>query len=245
MKCPGQDRGYWSGDRVFDLPCPKCGAAVEFFRDEAKRRCTRCGYAFPNARIALDCASWCEQAEACLGISRSGGNVRADAETALSGRLIHALEEELGADSDLFARSLLVFQHARELVPAVGVAPTVVLPAALLLECVVASDPTSRLGDVAASEDTKVRGMTERVLSRGGLEDRAIQEVYGLLHAYCQGRRDRPELAVLNDASRLAVLVAQRAAAASTDLPGNPSANAEGGFLTEAGTARARGLFES
>ena len=27
MKCPGQDRGYWTGDRVFEVPCPRCGSA--------------------------------------------------------------------------------------------------------------------------------------------------------------------------------------------------------------------------
>lgn len=235
MKCPGQDRGYWTGDRVFDLPCPKCGFAVEFFRDEGARRCAHCGYAFSNARIALDCASWCDQAEACLGLSRSRVKNLAEADTALSGRLIKALEEELPQDSARFVRALLVFQHAKELVPAVGGNPRVVLAAALVLEIGYppADSPAVRgeSGGVEQPTDGCVSPFqqVQQVLSKANLEADTIQSVYALLDRFREGHDDTPELAVLHDACRLATLASEGIA---------------GEFRTEAGAARAKALFQ-
>ena len=67
MKCPGQDVRYWKPDAVFEVPCPACGAAVEFFKDDAWRKCHKCGHRFSNPRIDLGCAEWCPYAEQCLG----------------------------------------------------------------------------------------------------------------------------------------------------------------------------------
>jgi endogenous inhibitor of DNA gyrase (YacG/DUF329 family) len=62
MKCPGQDSRYWGPDAIFDVPCPSCGTAVEFFKDEATRRCTSCGFRFRNPSIDVGCAQWCKYA---------------------------------------------------------------------------------------------------------------------------------------------------------------------------------------
>ena len=39
MKCPGQDSQYWKPGAIFETKCPKCGAEVEFFKDDSMRRC--------------------------------------------------------------------------------------------------------------------------------------------------------------------------------------------------------------
>jgi endogenous inhibitor of DNA gyrase (YacG/DUF329 family) len=58
---------YWSRDAIYDVPCPSCGKAVEFFKDDAIRRCRHCGYRFRNPHLDLGCAEWCPYAEQCLG----------------------------------------------------------------------------------------------------------------------------------------------------------------------------------
>jgi hypothetical protein len=63
--CPGQDRRTWTPDDIFEVPCAGCGAPVEFFKDDARRRCTTCGATNPNPRQAAGCASWCAAAEKC------------------------------------------------------------------------------------------------------------------------------------------------------------------------------------
>jgi hypothetical protein len=64
-KCPGQDTRYWKKGDIFDVPCPKCGREVEFFKDDVRRRCP-CGRLIVNPKLDLACAAWCEHAEKCV-----------------------------------------------------------------------------------------------------------------------------------------------------------------------------------
>ncbi len=67
MQCPGQDSRYWDGEAIFESHCSKCGATVEFFKDESKRKCQNCGHEVLNPKIDFGCASYCPYAEQCLG----------------------------------------------------------------------------------------------------------------------------------------------------------------------------------
>jgi len=67
MKCPGQDSRYWKPDAIFSVPCPICDKPVEFFRDEATRRCKNCGHKMVNPKMDFGCAAYCKFAEQCLG----------------------------------------------------------------------------------------------------------------------------------------------------------------------------------
>jgi len=67
MQCPGQDSRYWDGAAVFEAPCTKCGAVVEFFKDDNTRKCSQCGNKMVNPRMDFGCASYCPYASQCLG----------------------------------------------------------------------------------------------------------------------------------------------------------------------------------
>lgn len=67
MKCPGQDTQYWKADAVYEVPCPKCGHQVEFFKDEPTRKCGHCGHKVVNPKLDFGCAAYCPFAEQCLG----------------------------------------------------------------------------------------------------------------------------------------------------------------------------------
>jgi len=66
MKCPGQDTRFWKPGDIFVAQCPKCGAEIEFFKDDTRRRCAWCGHLFYNPKIELGCAEWCQYAEKCV-----------------------------------------------------------------------------------------------------------------------------------------------------------------------------------
>lgn len=66
MKCPGQDKRYWTEEDVFEITCPACGSWVELFRSDTTRRCPNCNFKFKNPRLDLGCAEWCAQAKQCL-----------------------------------------------------------------------------------------------------------------------------------------------------------------------------------
>jgi len=76
MKCPGQDPLFWDKDAIFEAPCPSCGRAVEFFKDDPFRRCPACGYKFQNPRLDIGCAEWCPYAEQCLGSPPGAGGTK-------------------------------------------------------------------------------------------------------------------------------------------------------------------------
>jgi NAD-dependent DNA ligase len=67
MKCPGQDTQYWNGDAIFETQCPECGHPMEFFKDDATRRCANCKKKIVNPRMDFGCAAYCKFAEQCLG----------------------------------------------------------------------------------------------------------------------------------------------------------------------------------
>lgn len=67
MKCPGQDTQYWSEDAIFETECPECGHPMEFFKDDATRRCGGCGKKQVNPKMDFGCAAYCKFAEQCLG----------------------------------------------------------------------------------------------------------------------------------------------------------------------------------
>jgi hypothetical protein len=66
IKCPGQDTRYWKSDDIFTVECPKCGAEIEFFKDDTRRRCAWCGHLFYNPKIEMGCAEWCQFADKCV-----------------------------------------------------------------------------------------------------------------------------------------------------------------------------------
>ena len=67
MKCPGQDTQYWNPGAIFEARCPKCGNAVEFFKDDTTRKCDKCGHRFVNPDMDFGCAAYCPYAEQCIG----------------------------------------------------------------------------------------------------------------------------------------------------------------------------------
>jgi len=68
FRCPGQDQRFWKPEDIFEVRCPGCGETVEFFKDEPKLKCQKCGRIVLNPKINLGCAEWCKYAEQCLGI---------------------------------------------------------------------------------------------------------------------------------------------------------------------------------
>lgn len=67
-QCPGQNTLFWKPEDIFQTPCPVCDYLVEFFKDDASRKCPECGYRFNNPRLDLGCAQWCPFADRCSAV---------------------------------------------------------------------------------------------------------------------------------------------------------------------------------
>ncbi len=197
MRCPGQDPRYWTEDFVFEVPCPECGVPVEFFKDEARGRCPKCGHRFRNPGVDLRCAQWCPLAEKCLGFVPERQLADPDKRTALAGRLLQELKECFAGRPERLALVLRSFYFARELVAQEGGEPRVVLAAALLYE--LATEPTkpaAEPGQAPADQPSEqlVRSGDERIerlrhlLAQAGADEETTARVLDVLNG-CRPRK--------------------------------------------------------
>ncbi|OQX11509.1 MAG: hypothetical protein BWK76_19005 [Desulfobulbaceae bacterium A2] len=132
MQCPGQDTRYWSGDDVFEAPCPQCGHSVEFFKDDSQRSCGACGHRFPNPRLDFGCAAYCPFAAQCLGALPE--SMAAQRNELLRERLGAMVREHFGADGDARRRTEQAAELACEIGQGEKAVMAVVLAAALLFD---------------------------------------------------------------------------------------------------------------
>jgi hypothetical protein len=128
MKCPGQDTRFWKPDDIFVAECPKCGAEIEFFKDDARRRCSWCGHMFYNPKIELGCAEWCQYAEKCVpDLVRTRKAAQNFKEL-----LAEMVESYLKDDPSSWDRTAKGVAYAQDLLKAEGGDPKVVLATVLL-----------------------------------------------------------------------------------------------------------------
>ncbi len=134
--CPGQDTKFWRPGDIFETTCASCGAEVEFFKDDASRRCPKCGAKVANPKLNLGCAQWCEHAKECLGYDPK--EVLAEHAAAGGGgeslldRLLEAMRATFGRDQKRIDHAEAVLANAQEIMASEGGDPKVVLAAAVL-----------------------------------------------------------------------------------------------------------------
>jgi len=153
--CPGQDTAFWRPGDIYEVPCSVCGEGVEFFKDDATRRCPGCGRLVRNPRLNLGCAQWCEHAKECLGYDPAASRTAAGGD---EGSLVERLKRELARGEDGIARlkaALPRLALAEAELGRQGGDPRVVLPAALVggLEAPAAEEALKAAGLDAATRE--------------------------------------------------------------------------------------------
>jgi len=242
MRCPGQDRRYWKEDAAFEVPCPKCGASVEIFKDEGSGRCPDCGHRFRNPKTAFDCAQWCEYAEQCVGVAPQAQSASTSAEGVVASRLIKALKEELDNDQHGLGQALRVYQHANELVWKEGGDPRIVLAAALLLEIEPSPPQGTHPAPGQKAPSPPDTSKTRRILRDVGLDEDAIEQVCRIVHGYHTGTEvDTIESRIVRDCHTLAGLTAEGPGGTS-DVPDDAVLDT---LKTASAKAKARSLLKA
>jgi ribosomal protein S27E len=49
-KCPKEEHRDWAPEDYYDIECPGCGEVQEFFKEEEKRKCRKCGQIVNNPK---------------------------------------------------------------------------------------------------------------------------------------------------------------------------------------------------
>jgi hypothetical protein len=202
MKCPGQDTRYWKPGDIFAAECPKCGAEIEFFKDDTRRRCAWCGHLFYNPKIELGCAEWCQYAEKCVPDLVKAKKAAQTFKEILAAQV----QSHLGEDSKDWALTAKGLALAQELLKAEGGDPKVVLAAVLLHR--VAPDAARRFLEEMETEAEITEAVLALISGKGEDRDLNRQLVHDTL-ALLKEPLDTPPQFITRTAQRLAAEAAE------------------------------------
>ncbi|MFH1981543.1 MAG: phosphohydrolase [Pseudomonadota bacterium] len=192
MKCPGQDTQYWKAGAIFTAPCPKCAAAVEFFKDDTTRKCGSCGHRFLNPKMDFGCASYCQYAEQCIGDLPP--ELLAQKEDLLKDRVAIEMKRHFKTDFKKIGRASRAARYAERIGRELGGNLAVIIPAAYLLH----------VADAAAGTngESVARDILQRLGARAPLVDAAcdIVDAYRPTH---DGTEVSAEYLAVFDAERI------------------------------------------
>lgn len=191
-KCPGQDTQFWGPDDIYSVECPKCGNLVEFFKDDIRRRCKKCGHMFLNPKLNLGCARWCQYADQCVG------NMGREEFKEI---IIASMKGFYGEEQEKIDQALSILGFAEEILEQENGHPQVVIAAAALHG--VGVDETGKKAERGEEKFPVVRD----ILERSGTKEEIIEEVCRILESHEHpGKEDTVNGRIVHDAYQLARL---------------------------------------
>ena len=236
LRCPGQDTRFWKPEDVSEEKCPECGAEVEFWKTDARRRCPQCGALVRNPKVELGCAKWCKYAVECIGSVPMSD----DADETVCDRLIAAMKALFGPDQRRITHALNVLNYAEEILAKEKASPLVVRAAAVLHD--IGIHEAERKHGSAAGKYQEIEGppIAKRIMQEIGIDETVIDHVCRIVGSHHSGRDiDTPEFRIVWDADWLANLPEEFPGAEKTKLEKTIATV----FRTGTGMEMARRLF--
>jgi HD superfamily phosphohydrolase YqeK len=205
MRCPGQDPMFWKPDDVFEIPCPKCGYRVEFFKYDVKRKC-RCGHEMVNPRIDFGCAEWCPYGDSCIeGLPEEmKTKQRQEKNNRLRERISSEMRKHFGSDTKRINHAVKVAQYAEEILKIEGGHPLVILGAAYLHD--IGIKEAERKYGTASAEDQEKEGkaISEDILMKLNVQRGIVNEICDIIgHHHHPRERETLNFQVLFEADWL------------------------------------------
>ncbi len=179
MRCPGQDPRFWKFDAIFETPCPNCGSVVEFFKDETRRTCKKCGHKVLNPKMDFGCAAHCKFAEQCFG--ELPPELIKEKEDLFKDRIAVEAKRHFMQDFKRIAHAARVARYAEKLAEQEKCDPAVVLSAAYLHEVGSAQEQRQTQGPPAPSGGGNGCSAPKDILVDLGAGDQLVHEVCRIL----------------------------------------------------------------
>jgi len=179
MKCPGQDSRYWQSNAIFETNCTKCGAPVEFFKDDTTRKCDSCGNRMMNPKMDFGCASYCEYAEQCLGTLPP--ELLAQKEDLLKDRVAVEMKRYFKSDFKRIGHAMRAARHAEAIGRSEGGNLSVILCAAYLHDIGIHEAERKYQSTAAEYQEKEGPGITRAILTKLGARETLISEVVDIV----------------------------------------------------------------
>ena len=189
MKCPGQDTQYWNNEAIFETECPECGHIIEFFKDDATRKCPNCKKKIVNPRMDFGCASYCKFAEQCLGTLPE--EFIAQRNDLLKDRVAVEAKKYLGTDFKLIGHASRTANFAEKIGKLEKADLAAVLCAAYLY-------------NIEGSDKKACLNTAEQIMTQLGAQKQLIKQVLELVSGSGQDTQEDINKMVLHDADTLA-----------------------------------------
>ncbi len=240
MRCPGQDSRYWKPGAVFEVPCPTCGQAVEFFKDESTRRCRKCGHKFVNPKMDFGCAAYCKFAEQCLGDLPP--ELMAQRGELLKDRVAIEMKRYFRQDFKRIGHATKVARYAEQIAREEGAEPAVVLSAAYLHDIGIHEAERKHQSTAARYQEEEGPPIAKEILTRLGASPPLIDEVCDIVgHHHHPRSEETANFKAVYDADLIVNLQENQEEGPSD--PVRLEAVIQTAFLTESGRVLARGVL--
>jgi HD superfamily phosphodiesterase len=207
-RCPGQDTRHWTPDDIFEVSCPYCGDAVEFFKDDPALTCRCCGREVRNPKIDLGCARWCASAGDCLEAHPDESGEAAP----LCDRLIDEMESVFGDDQRRIAHALRVLEYANAIMESEqGEVSRLVVRAAAILHDIGIHEAERKHGSPAGRfQEMEGPPIARAILEDLGIDPEVVDHVCRIVANHHSARDiDTPEFRVVWDADWLVNIPAE------------------------------------
>jgi putative nucleotidyltransferase with HDIG domain len=202
FRCPGQDQRYWKPEDIFEVQCSGCGKTIEFFKDEPKLKCRKCGQIIVNPKIDLGCAEWCQYAEQCMGVD-TVKNLKVIRE-----KLVSEMKIVFGEDQKRIEHALSVLDYAEQIQNVEGGDPLIVRAAAILHDIGI-QEAESKHGSLA-SKYQEIEGppIAEEILQKHNLSSEVIEHICKIISNHHSDKDiDTIEFRIVWDADQIVNLL--------------------------------------
>ncbi|MGB9698238.1 MAG: HD domain-containing protein [Thermodesulfobacteriota bacterium] len=242
MRCPGQDSRYWKPEAIFEVPCPKCGSPLEFFKDEPTRRCKKCGHKAVNPRMDFGCAAYCKYAEQCLGDLPP--ELLAQRQELLKDRVAIEMKKFFQKDFKRIGHATKVARYAEQIGREEKGDPAIVLSAAYLHDIGIKEAEAKYHSTEGKYQEELGPPIAREILSNLGAAPELIAEVCDIIgHHHHPRAEETTNFKVLYDADMIVNLEESKA---ENKLPPEKIASIIAkNFLTESGRKLAQKIFLS
>jgi putative nucleotidyltransferase with HDIG domain len=195
VKCPGQDQRFWKPEDIFEVECTGCGHPIEFFKDEPKLKCRKCGQMVANPKIDLGCAEWCRYGEQCLGVSMTKHT------SFVRDMLIYEMKKAFGEDKIRIEHALAVLNYAEKIQAHEGGDPMIVRAAAILHDIGIHEAQRKHGSSTGKYQEIEGHPIAKEILKQYTLDTVTIEHICKIIASHHSSKDfDTTEFQIIADA---------------------------------------------